>query len=306
MAKIKLTKCLSFLATIVVMCCSLSDATAQWSGSPYKNPFSREAAIWDAAHNIIPTYELAYNRAKEAGRNMNGVLRNELEFGIVFAQADYSLHYYTNVDWWKKAYQEPPTIIDTTIKTKIHPNWAYRIASGSGYPFVTLSDNAAILFSYGAAIEFADWTQPATKIDGETREFGMKTVTGAVPLTIDFKTGSEAMLDISKGTCFSFGAGIQPYETFNTNYLDASHRFGLQPMARAEFGFATRLVAVKLRVAGFLGNRTYIKYDNTHYAGDFSHTQDLTVKSPSQFTFSLVVMPLARHWENNAWYRGGR
>jgi hypothetical protein len=109
------------LPLIIVLSFLALNAQAQ---NPYmlSEPFSRRAEKWDHRHNVPFNYNLAYNRAKEAGRNLTFLLRDELDAGIILTSGTYSYRYYVleNLAF-------PGTAADTSFTINVRPKSAFHI-----------------------------------------------------------------------------------------------------------------------------------------------------------------------------------
>lgn len=250
------------------------------------------------SYKVKPMNYLAeYNKAKEAGKNLTHLLRDELGAGLIFTTGTYRYHYYEN------DYRTEEPVRDTGFSLNVRPKSAFQVVETSGFPLATLSNDAALLLTYGLSFHFIDWTQPDFNVYGQDRSYGITSICAGVPLSLDYKSGAEALLDRSKRTCFTIGAGVQPMAVYTTigNRGSETH-FKMCPMAKIEFGFATKVTAIKLRASGYLGNFNYFGSDNVPEGYDNWRHAAITIDGKSQLAVALILMPLASKWEDSGWW----
>ena len=240
-----------------------------------------------------------YNTAKDAGKNLNGFLRDEVGGGLVFATATFTHSYH------ERDYMTGEPTFDTSYKKTIQAKSGFILSEQTGYPLTTLSNNSALLLTYGLNIRFINWKQEAKIINGKSREYGITNTDMSVPVSLDYKSGGEAMLDRSKRTCFTVGAGIEPMLISGSWGVQVgSTVFRVFPFAKMEFGFVTGIAAFKLRATGTIGTFNYFSRDDmAEEYGNSNITSDISIVGKNQFALTLLIMPMVRKWEDAAWYR---
>lgn len=275
--------------------------SVQYNGSNYGQYFNSQNTQW-VAQNFENLRSLSqFNRAKDAGDGRNTQLRNEYVFGYAFMNAECLLDYRIGGQNYSS-----PDVFDSSISMTASPKTAFHIGAGSSYPLATVSKNGALTLSYEVSCNLIKWNLPDLVTHGDTQQFDVKTTTMAIPITIDFKSGAEAMLDRSKGSCFTIGIGVQPTLNMTTaSDVNNGYYFSLTPAAKFEYGFATSFCTFKLRATGLLGKQQYAEFTDVR-GSVHNHFYDISMNGSNQLILSLVIMPFTSQWENNEWYRGGR
>lgn len=242
-----------------------------------------------------------YNQALAAAGGKDMMFRFELGGGIILTDA--------SIKFSLRTIHGNEITHDTSLAFTGKPvENGYHIAWASGYPLATLSDNAALILTYGMSYDNLKWAIPKMTIDGRETEFNFSSNTIGVPLYLDYKWGAEAMLDISKRLCFTAGAGALPaYSLTVGDNTDNSSRFTVRPSARIEAGLATKFISFKLQATAILGDVKFVSgtdilRDVDYYAG-LSENYDIRIQGHSQFIFSLVLLATTTSWQYKPWFR---
>lgn len=299
-AKVQSGKCL--LVLTIIFTAAISKLKAQ------NNPYNMQTQF--SAYMHYQNYQdmvnrkmremqqsMMFNRAKDAGEGKNGYYRNEIGVGMVYARADYNLKYHAFEFGLDSNYTA-----DTAFSMTVSPKYAINISVGSGYPLATLSENSALVIGYSINYTYFKWEQPELNLLGKERKLNIKSYQLSVPITLDYKSGADAMLDVGKRNCFTIGLGVQPtYISATAESENPDSHFAILPTAKVEFGFASRFCAFKLRATGNMGKFNYMSFANIHDQPRQSY--DLSISGTNQILLSLIIMPFASQWENDAWYR---
>jgi hypothetical protein len=243
-----------------------------------------------------------YNQALAAAGGKDVMFRSELAGGIILTSA--------SVEFALRTINHNEITHDTSLKFKnakplenaVHVAWA------SGYPLATLSDDAALILSYGVSYDNLKWAIPKMTIEGRETEFEFSSNTIGIPLYIDYKWGAEALLDIEKRFCLTAGAGVIPaYSLTVGDNKGNDGRFTVRPSARVEAGLATRFISFKLQATGVLGNVNFLNktdlFRDVDYFGGIAENYDIRVQGHSQFIISLVLMTTTTSWQYKPWFR---
>jgi hypothetical protein len=229
-----------------------------------------------------------YNQALAAAGGKDLMFRSELAGGYIFTTASVNFSLRT-INHNEITHDTSLNFAGKPVENGIHVAWA------SGYPLATLSDDAALILSYGVSYDGLKWAIPKMTIEGRETIFEFSSNTIGIPLYIDYKWGAEALLDISKHICLTAGAGALPAYalTVGDNKGNDGH-FTIRPTVRAETGLATKFISFKLQAAGVFGNVNFLnKKDLTRdvdYLGGIAENYDIKVQGHSQFIISLVLM----------------
>jgi hypothetical protein len=242
-----------------------------------------------------------YNQALAASGGKDLMFRFELGGGIIMTDAV--------VDFSLRTINKGEVTHDTSMNYTGKPvENGYRVAWGSGRPLATLSEDAALLLSYGMSFDNVKWAIPKMTIEGRETFFDFSTNTIGIPLYIDYKQGAEAMLDIEKRICLTAGAGVLPAYTLTVGDNKGNDgRFSVRPTARVEAGLATKIISFKLQATGVFGNLNFLnKSDLTRdvdYLGGISENYDIRLRGHSQFIISLVILATTQTWQYKPWFR---
>jgi hypothetical protein len=133
--------------------------------------------------------------------------------------------------------------------------------------------------------------------------FDGATFTAGGLLTADIKFGAEAMMDKGYRWGWTIGAGVFPSVSATAaTGLDATIAFGIQPVVKTEVALRGPIVA-KLRLQYSFGKITYLDYtppaDQTFPPGTTQQTQIL---GKSNFTVSLLFMPMSWMYKKSEWF----
>jgi hypothetical protein len=234
-----------------------------------------------------------YSKAKAAGKNLTGFLRNETVFTYLFSNFKYEQHF-RSID-----YLTGEATYDTTISMDLKPKIALGISGNSSMPICDLGEKAALLFNYGTSFNYIKFEMDSLHLGNNYATYRIVAWQWGVPLTIDYKTGCEAFLDKS-GTTMGFGVGLIPTMSFTEiNLRDATTSFRAYPYAKAEIGFFWK-ICMKLRVSCQLGKYNFLELDN--YGSNHYENNSISLKSGPIYGISLVVMPLSFDWNAASWY----
>jgi len=289
------------LLTWICITCFQTEGTAQSWINPYMrtDPYSRRAERWDKLHKVPFNYSLAYNRALEAGRSVVSILRSEVAVGILFTDGTMNYRHIR----LENGSIDQGTPQDTSFKLAIKPKSSYQFTSTTSRSIGKSGNNSGLLFSYGIAIQIIDWTQPDFKLYGASYGYNISSYMVGMPFSIDFKVGSEALLDRSKGSCFSIGAGLQAMLNFTSiSNQQAQNNLSALPMFKMEFGIPTKIAAFKVRGTAYPGTFKCLDLVMIPEPSHYQTYSNINIKGNSLYVISLVIMPMAGKWGKTAWY----
>jgi hypothetical protein len=242
-----------------------------------------------------------YNQALAASGGKDLMFRFELGGGIIMTKA--------SVDFSLRTIHNSEVTHDTSMSYVGKPvENGYRVAWGSGRPLATLSEDAALMLSYGMSYDNVKWAIPKMTIEGREPEFNFSTNTIGIPLYLDYKQGAEAMLDIEKRICLTVGAGVLPAYTLTVGDNKGNDgMFTVRPTARVEAGLATKIISFKLQATGVFGNMNYLNKSDLArdvvYLSGNKENYDIRLQGHSQFIISLVILATTQSWQYKPWFR---
>jgi hypothetical protein len=255
------------LRSILLASLLLSISLCAFAQNGYFNLNGHKVRYRGARVGALGNYRLTlaaqYNAAKEAGKDMNALLRDELAVGIVIAPATLRVHYREYTE--RGIPSDDDVAFDTTYSVENAQSAGYVISELTGYPLSTFNENSALLFTYGISARFLHFKPEPVKLNGVEREFGVATMDLSAPLSLVYKSGAEAMLDRAKGSCFTIGVGFEPMlmmATYGT--IVGYNKLMLLPLVKVEFGASTRIGVFKLRATASPGRFTYFDVEGIH------------------------------------------
>jgi len=239
-------------------------------------------------------YMADYSKAKAAGKNLTAFLRGEDAYSMLFSGFKYEQSF-TRTD-----FETGETTHDTSFSMKIKPKVSFGVSSHSSRPLCDMGENAALLFNYGASFNYFKFETDSLHLGHNYHSYQILAFQMGAPMTIDYKTGCEAMLDQSKRSTFGFGVGFIPTLNYAAvNFNQSSTSFKVYPYAKVEMGFFWK-ICMKLRASCQLGKYNYLELDN--YGTNSYETNAVKLSGGPIFALSFVVMPLAFDWEEFGWY----
>lgn len=119
----------------------------------------------------------------------------------------------------------------------------------------------------------------------------------SIPISLDYKTGAEAVSDRYLRSSFAFGAGIAP-RFVAVSHLGGEAAASVSPFLKVEAGYFVGL-GFKLRMLYFVGKQTWDKgYLDSPVApnAQIGYGGSYILSSTGEFLVSLIVMPYSRAW----------
>jgi hypothetical protein len=254
---------------ILFFCSTLTQAQSYYSNLPSRRNFQN----WN--------YMADYNKARAAGHGVNYYLRSEIAIGyvscpITLTQRNYGI-----------AYE-----FDTTMSRSLKATFPIQVCATSGYPLRNMSDNAALIFTYGVNAHITVFEEGGVKMLNTTYGAKFTNFDLGVPLSIDYKSGAEANLDPNKSSCFTLGVGLEPVwlDGFIANI--SYSKISLKPFIKAEYGMLLGSIVLKLRGTMFLGKYTYFD----RFEEDSDQASEVRIAGQNPMVLSLVINTMAGHW----------
>jgi hypothetical protein len=174
----------------------------------------------------------------------------------------------------------------------VKPKHALALTATTGFPISQYGQNAGIILTYGVDVRFTRYDIDPLKMGNFTTNFIFSNMDFGVPLSLDFKSGGEAILDKSKRFCFTLGAGLEPlWISGHMNLQYSYHKLRMMPFAKAEVGFMTNFAGFKLRASYLMGSYTQFQAD------DVLDGSEVRISNDNQFCISLVILDMVRQWE---------
>lgn len=190
-------------------------------------------------------------------------------------------------------------VTDTSFTERLTSKSGFGALGGYYFPVYKVGPKSklaiTLTYMYNAYLwDGGTFAYSANSQTGST-SVGSGTIEMALPVGVDYKFGSDAMMDKNEKLCYSFGAGVYPSMDL-TVYRDVgAFHFFTRPFVKAEAGIFAG-ICMKLRATYVFGNIDYFSYGHDN-PGDVEHT---SFTSKGTAVLSLVLMPFS--WK---FQRGG-
>lgn len=200
---------------------------------------------------------------------------------------------------------------DTTVTTKANSTFSFGGSLSTYFRLKQLGRKSNLNLStmYMYNIYAWNYKSPVASITPEGRiqysesglPFDGATAYMALPIGIDLKLGTDAMIDKDIRFAYTLGVGAAPSLSLTADLDNASQEFGVQPYVKAEFGLFAAL-CMKVRALYSFGDLTYYDYKSgsTNAFGGIETQSKLTGKG--NFTLQFVVMPFSWNWRRAEWW----
>ena len=240
-----------------------------------------------------------YNRAKQSGANLKKWWSIE---GTVGAAITGPITYSEGLAI--STIENPATTTpDTVVAGTVVARPGAHVNLNSNHQLLRIASNT--IFSFSAGLD-------ATLIQSEfgTTYAGTKEVRNralyagqvAVPLTLDFKWGSDVDFDPYVPACFAIGGGFMPAATYALHGVTSDVNFRVAPYAYASVGFYAG-GCWKIRASYTPGNVPIMKEAAKDHQVAVSR---LTVGAQNMMTIGVSRMLFSEHWRSARAWRGGR
>lgn len=174
------------------------------------------------------------------------------------------------------------------------------ITVGAGIHLARLSDKASLGLNINmqyTLIRLAIKSEAFKIKDGVPFNQEFDYSMSSIPISLDYKTGAEAISDRYLKSSFAFGAGISP-RFVAYGLLGGKATPSISPFLKIEAGYFVGL-AFKIRMLYFVGKQTWDKgymmqpvVSNAPMGNDVYYN----LSSTGEFMVSLIVMPYSRAW----------
>ncbi len=184
-------------------------------------------------------------------------------------------------------------VTDTSFTDRLRSKSGFGALAGYYFPVYQIGPKSklaiTLTYMYNAYLwDGGTFAYSANSRTGTTESVGSGTIEMALPVGADYKVGSDAMMDKSEKTCYSFGAGVYPSMDLTVYRNIGAFHFFTRPYIKAEAGIFAG-ICMKLRVTYIFGNIDYFSYGHDN-PGDVEHT---SFTSKGTAVLSLVLMPMS-------------
>jgi hypothetical protein len=189
---------------------------------------------------------------------------------------------------------------EKTARGKADLKFNVGLTIGAGIHLARLGDKSALGLNINMQYTFTKVVinSDAFKIQdvipfSEDRDYNMS----SIPISLDYKTGAEAISDRYLKSSFAFGAGIAP-RFVAYGLMGGQATTSVSPFLKMEAGYFVGL-SFKIRMLYYVGKQTWDKgYLNQPVVSNGPMGSDgyFNLSSSGEFLVSLIVMPYSRAW----------
>lgn len=240
---------------------------------------------------------LKYKKYKEEGRNLIRWWRGESTLGIVMSTPAT----YTQRRQFDGTFYNAPSI-DTTIKGNAQPEVGLHLNSNSNHMLARLGSGSILSFSWGFQFDFLRWKmEEFNGSEAGTKSTELQYWQFGLPLTIDYKWGSDVDFQPEMKTCFTVGAGAMPI--FGTGFDQGGNNAGnsvrIAPYIYASFGVYL-WGCWKIRASYMPGKFDIITDSKENYG---SAINTMNIKGNHILTIGIAHMSRSSDWKDGGGWR---
>jgi hypothetical protein len=196
--------------------------------------------------------------------------------------------------------EKTSNLVDTSFTKRITSKFGYGGSTGYYWNLFHLGPKSrlalTLTFQYNAFFwdgDVFDYSADknntvTTSIETSAGTVTAATIEEALPIGLDYKWGSDAMMNKSEKLCYSFGLGVYPSMDGTIYHGTSTMGFHARPYLKAEAGIFAG-ICMKLRLTYLMGGINYIDYEQND-PGNVEHT---TFTSKGSTVLSLVFMPMS-------------
>lgn len=187
------------------------------------------------------------------------------------------------------------------VTGKAKMSFNYGLTIGSGIHLAKIGEKSAIGLNIHMMMTYAKMSISSNELKiknvGLPFEEKIELFKTSLPISIDFKSGAEAVSDKYLKSMFAFGAGISP-RFVSYDVVSGYAVPSISPFLKAEVGYFLG-VAFKLRATYFIGEQVWDEYYfyNPMTSNQYGETS-YSLTSSGELLISLIVMPYSRTWED--------
>jgi hypothetical protein len=233
----------------------------------------------------------SYAELKEMGSPLvKFYQRYDVGYQAVFAPAEFTMKY---VDLDRTG-----MFHTTDIKRKLSSTGSFGIMSGVFFPISHVDRSTIYALYIGTEGNIYSYNVGSVSLDSNStvtsNAIGMQL---AVPMSIDYKYGGDAVRDKSQKLCFAFGFGLKPSLTIMKYGFVASTNASLTPFLKAEVGYFLG-ICMKLRATMNFGSLKYFDSESSTVYTSYDQMK-LGLNGKVSFTLGLVLMPFSWDWDKD-------
>lgn len=185
--------------------------------------------------------------------------------------------------------------------TKKLPQRSYGFGIGSFFPLAKVSKASKLAIGADVMFNMYEWDvikNAGVMYNTGTHMYQVADVVVAgsfnmgIPVTLDYRTGCDAMQSKDYNTCFAIGAGVYTNWAATTYYeFQDANTWSARPIIKMEAGLRFGM-CFKLRAMYQFGKISYFSYKNEYTTFD----ETLDIEGKGTFMLSLLIIPTAFSW----------
>jgi len=237
-----------------------------------------------------------FEKRRAEGKNVKSYLSYGINFGLAFSSVDFS-HSYSTIDG-------SGNIVGSNVISRSFDVRGYQFGANVYFRLFDVTPNSTVMFNISpSGYVFHYEMGPIHPVNSNLGEYDYTLAIGniALPLTLDYKTGGEALFDKSYRTSFTVGAGLSPV-VYGTNFGDLQKmKLGIRPFVHAEIGvFAA--IEWKIRLSYMPGTaRVMDLYSDDAGMETMPVDSHIQMNTSSMFSVGIALMPFSFGWKSERW-----
>ena len=246
-------------------------------------------------NSFLQSYSRFAKRRGE-GKSVKSYLSYGIDLGMAFSSADYS-HSYSTIDG-------SGNIVGSNTISRSFDLKGFQFGANVYFRLFDVTPNSSVVFNINPSAYLFHYEMGSIHPAGSNlNEYNYSLAIGnlAVPLTLDYKTGGEALFDKSYRTSFTVGAGLSPV-MYGTNFGNIKkNKFGIRPFVHAEIGvFAA--IEWKIRLSYMPGTTKVMDlYSDDAGMETMPVDSHIQMTTSSMFSVGISLMPFSFGWKSERW-----
>ncbi|HET8572888.1 MAG TPA: hypothetical protein VFL76_03355 [Edaphocola sp.] len=259
------------------------------------------AFLWSAipavaqVNSFLQSYS-RFEKRRAEGKSVKSYLSYGISLGMAFSSVDFS-HSYATIDG-------SGNIVGSNTISRGFDVHGFQFGADVYFHLFDVTPNSSVVFNVNPTGYIFHYEMgPVKTSNSNLSEYDYTLGIGdlAVPLTLDYKTGGEALFDKSYRTSFTLGAGLSPV-LYGTNFGDLrGMKFGIRPFVHAEIGIFAA-IEWKIRLSYMPGAAKVMDvYSDDAGMESMPVDSHIQMSTSSMFSVGIALMPFSFGWKSERW-----
>jgi hypothetical protein len=160
---------------------------------------------------------------------------------------------------------------------------------------MTITDNSMLVFNIDLMACFSKLAYDSVSITDNKKVLLIKdTYRAGIPISLEYHSGADVLLNRNAKTMYTLGAGIAPSHIATDDYYLQSPII-FTPFIKAELGMFVGL-SFKIRLMYYIGQLNYEYAEDYNLLGGKNYMVS-DFKAGAGYNISLVIMPFSYMWD---------